>query len=127
MSLHLFVVIVAGVVFTLLSAGIVYCNLHNMDIAVENNKEVLHFYDLALSPYYEGEEENWQGMELLIYLQGQKSHLSKEVRDRYIPVTIKSTIWLTLFLFWEVTKTVVTLLLMFGILFAILVFAGTPL
>jgi len=126
MSLHLFVVIVAGVVVTLLSR-IVYCNLHNMDIAVENNKEVLHFYDLALSPYYEGEEENWQSMELLIYLQGQKSHLSKEVRDRYIPVTIKSTIWLTLFLFWEVTKTVVTLLLMFGILFAILVFAGTPL
>jgi len=133
MSLYLLLPMIAiGTGFMVLVVRTVYCNVKNMNVAIENNKEVLHFYDLATTPYYEGDEENPQAFaDLLDYLHkknlGRKCRLSKEARDRYVPVTTKSTIVLSMLSVWEVAKTVMLLLLAFGGLTAILALAGTPL
>ena len=132
MSQYVLIVAVAViVVFTVMAAGTVYCNLHNMDVAIDSNNEVLHFYDLATSPFYEGEESQKAFDDLLDFLhkrnQGQKCRLSEAARERYVPVTKRSTVWLSLLSLLEVAKMVGIILLVFAILFVALVVAGTPL
>lgn len=132
MSLYFYVAVVAVVGLVILAAVTVYCNIRNMNVTIEKNDGVLHFYDLATTPYYEGNEQSQSAMDdLLAYLHeksmGQRSRLSEAARDRYIPVTKKSTTVLSLLAVWEVSKTVFCILFLFASIFAVLIVAGTPL
>ena len=125
----LFVIIVVG--FAAVAAYTIYCNLRMMNVTIDNNNKILHFYDLSTSPFYEGEVSHQAFEDLLEFLykknSGEKAVISKAARDRFVPVTKRSTIVLSLLSLWEIVQTVGTIILFFAVLFGALAFVGTPL
>ena len=121
---------IVGVAAMLIYVVMVGINLYKVrSVWTNTGKEVLHFYDLK--QFDRKNQESEQELEELIeYLsakkEGRKVVLSERVRERFIPVTVKSVAVLTLFQFLETAGTIIILLLALGLGAAALIFFGVP-